>query len=52
MITSVSNPQAKNVAQLLQKPKARRKQGLFVAEGWKMCREMLDEGCVCDGRIL
>ena len=40
MITSVSNPQAKNVAQLLQKPKARRKQGLFVAEGWKMCREM------------
>lgn len=43
MITSVSNAQAKNVAQLLQKSKARKKQGLFVAEGWKMCREMPDD---------
>ncbi len=43
MITSVSNVRIKNVVQLIQKPKARKKQGLFVAEGWKMCREMPDE---------
>lgn len=42
MITSVSNAQVKNVVQLLQKSKARKKQGLFVVEGWKMCREMPD----------
>lgn len=40
MITSTSNPGVKNVIQLLQKAKARKKQGLFVVEGWKMCREM------------
>lgn len=40
MITSTSNAQVKNIIQLLQKTKARRKQGLFVVEGWKMCREM------------
>lgn len=42
MIASVSNAQVKNVVQLLQKSKARKKQGLFVVEGWKMCREMPD----------
>lgn len=40
MITSTSNAQVKNIIQLLQKTKARKKQGLFVVEGWKMCREM------------
>lgn len=42
IITSTSNAQVKNVIQLLQKTKARKKQGLFVVEGWKMCREMPD----------
>ena len=36
MITSVSNAKIKNVMQLNQKAKARREQGLFVAEGRKM----------------
>lgn len=40
MITSTSNTQVKNVIQLLQTSKARKKQGLFVVEGWKMCEEM------------
>ena len=39
MITSVSNAQVKNVIQLNQKAKARREQGLFVAEGRKMFGE-------------
>ncbi len=40
MITSTSNAQVKNIIQLLQTSKARRKQGLFVVEGRKMCQEM------------
>ena len=39
MITSVNNSQVKNIIQLNQKTKARREQGLFVAEGRKMFRE-------------
>lgn len=39
MITSVSNAKIKNVMQLNQKAKARREQGLFVAEGRKMFLE-------------
>lgn len=39
MITSLTNPQIKNVIQLNQKAKARREQGLFVAEGRKMFQE-------------
>ena len=36
MITSVNNGQVKNTIQLNQKTKARREQGLFVAEGKRM----------------
>lgn len=39
MITSVSNPQIKNLIQLQKKGKARREQGVFVAEGIKMFQE-------------
>ncbi len=39
MITSVNNGQVKNIIQLNQKTKARREQGLFVAEGKKMFGE-------------
>lgn len=39
MITSVSNAQVKKIIQLNQKTKARREQGLFVAEGKKMFLE-------------
>ena len=39
MITSVNNGQVKNVIHLNQKSKARREQGLFVAEGVKMFEE-------------
>lgn len=39
MITSVSNGQVKNVIHLNQKSKARKEQGLFVAEGIKMFNE-------------
>ena len=39
MITSVNNGQVKNIIQLNQKTKARREQGLFVAEGRKLFGE-------------
>lgn len=39
MITSAGNTQVKNIIQLNQKAKARREQGLFVAEGRKMFGE-------------
>ena len=39
MITSANNTQVKNIMQLNQKAKARREQGLFVAEGRKMFGE-------------
>lgn len=39
MITSMSNPQVKRVLQLNTKARARRDQGLFVAEGIKLFRE-------------
>lgn len=39
MITSASNTRVKNIIQLNQKAKARREQGLFVAEGKKMFLE-------------
>ena len=39
MITSLNNDQVKNIIQLNQKTKARKKQGLFVAEGRKMFAE-------------
>ena len=47
MITSVNNGQVKNIIQLNQKTKARREQGLFVAEGRKMFGEALDFEGVC-----
>lgn len=40
MINSTSNKQIKNLVQLLSKAKARREQGLFVAEGVRMYREV------------
>lgn len=39
MINSTSNPQIKNLIQLQTKAKARKEQGLFVAEGVRMYRE-------------
>ena len=39
MITSVSNPQVKNLIQLQKKGKARKEQDVFVAEGIKMYQE-------------
>ena len=39
MITSANNGQVKTIIQLNQKAKARREQGLFIAEGIKMFRE-------------
>ena len=42
MISSVSNPQVKNVIHLNQKARARREQGLFTAEGTKMFLEAPD----------
>ena len=39
MIFSTSNSQAQRVINLRDKAKARREEGLYVAEGLRMCRE-------------
>ena len=44
MITSVNNGQVKNIIQLNQKTKARREQGLFVAEGERLCGDAVKSG--------
>ena len=43
MITSTSNSQIKNLNALLKLSRERKKQGLFVAEGLRMCREIPEE---------
>ena len=43
MISSAQNTQVKNIIKLNQKAKARREQGLFIAEGRKMFLEAPDE---------
>lgn len=40
MITSIHNPKVKKIVQLLNKPKIRKKEGLFVVEGKKMVSEI------------
>ncbi len=40
MITSTSNPQVKNLAQLQKKAKARKEQGVFPVEGARIAREV------------
>lgn len=40
MINSTSNKQVKRVSNLCAKAKARREEGLYVAEGLRMCREL------------
>lgn len=44
VISSLSNPQIKNLSLLLKKAKAREEQGLFVVEGLKMFEEARREG--------
>ncbi|MCM1283786.1 MAG: RNA methyltransferase [Muribaculaceae bacterium] len=43
MITSTGNPQIKNLAALMKKPRERRLQGAFVAEGERLCLEAPEE---------
>lgn len=44
VISSMNNPQIKNLALLQRKARARREQGLFVVEGIKMLKEATDSG--------
>lgn len=46
MITSTSNQQIKEVSRLMQKARERKKDRLFVVEGFKMVKEALDLGLV------
>ncbi|MCD8084366.1 MAG: RNA methyltransferase [Clostridiales bacterium] len=43
MITSTANKQLKYVSALMRRPKTRREEGLFVAEGVRMCAEIPDD---------
>ena len=43
MITSTTNKQVKYVSSLIKKPKARREEELFVAEGLRICQEIPEE---------
>lgn len=44
VISSMNNPQIKNLALLQRKAKARNEQGLFVVEGRKMVKEAIESG--------
>lgn len=44
MIESVANAQIKQLIKLRKKPKERWKQGLFLAEGWKLAKEAVELG--------
>lgn len=44
LISSMNNPQIKNLALLQRKAKARKEQGLFIVEGIKMLEEAKDSG--------
>ena len=46
MITSTSNAQVKNLAQLIKKSKVRNEQGVYVVEGIKMFQEAPKEEIV------
>lgn len=46
VISSISNPQMKNLFLLQKKPKARKEQGLFVIEGLRMFEEAKEAGIV------
>lgn len=46
MITSITNPQVKEVVQLQTKPRARRDSGLFVAEGLRLVEEIPERNLV------
>ena len=43
MITSTTNKQVKYVSSLIKKPKVRREEDLFVAEGLRICQEIPEE---------
>ena len=43
MITSAKNEQVKHAAELLKKAKTRNEEGLFVAEGTRLCQEIPKE---------
>ncbi len=43
MINSTTNKQVRRVANLAKKPRARREEGLYVAEGARICRELKPE---------
>lgn len=47
VINSTSNKQVKRVVNLRTRAKARREEGMFVAEGPRMCRELLPEDVDC-----
>ena len=44
LISSMNNPQIKNLVLLQKKAKARKEQGLFVVEGIKMLEEANESG--------
>ena len=47
VISSLSNPQMKNLILLQKKAKARTEQGIFVIEGIKMFEEAIEAGFYC-----
>lgn len=46
MITSTSNPKIKNIIKCLKSARERRKQDVFLVEGYRMCTELPKELCI------
>ena len=48
MIESAANAKFKRIQKLMKQARARKKEGVFVVEGWKMVREALQRDLVQD----
>lgn len=46
MISSISNQQVKEITKLQKQPKYRKASSLFIAEGFKMLKEAVENGCL------
>ena len=46
MIESAANAKFKHIQKLMKQARARKKEGVFVVEGWKMVREALQRDLV------
>ena len=52
MIESAANAKFKRIQKLMKQARARKKEGVFVVEGWKMVREALQRDLVQEFTVM